>query len=123
MTQHYRDDILEVLEDRLADYQQVIRGTMFGHPGFKINNRVFCFVFADGMTVKLPREVYEESLKIEEVEPFNPRGVKPMGTWVVITYPDAPDYIENWHWLETAMAYIITDEAAPPKKRKKASRS
>jgi hypothetical protein len=45
-----------------------------------------------------------------------------MGTWAVLTYPEAEDYITNWQWLEKAMAFIVTDEGAPPKKRKRLSR-
>jgi hypothetical protein len=41
-----------------------------------------------------------------------------MGTWAVLTYPEAQDYLEHWEWVEKAMAYIVTDEAAPPQKSK-----
>ncbi|MCH7529065.1 MAG: hypothetical protein IH972_05890 [Candidatus Marinimicrobia bacterium] len=114
----YRDDILEVLEEQFRDDSRVMRGLIFGHPGFKRINRVFCFVYADGLTLKLPPADYRACLELEEAEPFSPRG-SPMGTWVVLSYPDAPEYLDNWQWVEKALAYIITDEAAPPKKKKK----
>ncbi len=55
---------------------------------------------------------------LEEAEPFAPGGSK-MGTWVLLSFPEARDYLEQWHWLEKALAYIVTDEAAPPKKKRK----
>lgn len=91
---------------------------MFGHPGFSINGRFFCFAFEDGLTIKLQPDDYEEAVQLEESEVFKPRGT-PMGTWVILTYPESEDYISNWKWIEKAMAYIVTDAAAPPKKRKK----
>ncbi len=118
MTASYRDDILEVLVDQFADDARVQQGLMFGHPGFKRGNRVFCFVYDDGLTLKLSKTDYTACLELEDAVPFSPRGT-PMGTWVVLTYADAPEYLENWQWVEKALAYIVTDEAAPPKKKKK----
>ncbi len=118
MTANYRDDILEVVEERLAADARVQSGLIFGHPGFKRGNRVFCFVYADGLTLKLSPEDYRACLELDEAQPFSPGGT-PMGTWVVLSYPDAPEYLDNWDWVEKALAYIITDEAAPPKKKKR----
>ncbi len=114
----YREDILEVLDDRFADYPLVMRGLIFGHPGYKIDNKVFAFVVGDGLSVKLPRTDYDKCLEQDFAETFAPRGT-PMGTWIIITYPDAPEYLENWHWIEKAMAFIQTPEGAPPKKKRK----
>ncbi len=114
----YRDDIPEVLEEQFRDDTRVRQGLIFGHPGFKRGDRVFCFVYADGLTLKLSPADYRTCLELEEAVPFSPRGT-PMGTWVVLSYPDAPQYLDNWQWVEKALAYIITDEAAPPRKKKK----
>ena len=114
----YRDDIIEVIGEKFEDYAEVKKGKMFGHPGFSIMGRFFCMAFEDGLAIKLSPEDYERILELEEAEKFTPRG-SPMGTWVVLTYAEAEDYLENWTWLEKAMAYIKTDEAAPPKKRNK----
>jgi hypothetical protein len=119
---NYRDDIIEALEVRLLMYPEVVKGRIFGHPGFKIGNRLFCFAYEDGLALKLAREDYQAILESEEAEPFRPGGSSPMGTWAVLTYPDAQDYIEHWEWIEKAMAYIVTDEAAPPKKKIKDKR-
>ncbi len=120
MTANYRDDILEVLEDQFRYDSRVRPGLIFGHPGFKRVGRVFCFVYADGLTLKLSPENYRVCLELDEAEPFAPPPRDtPMGTWVVLSFPDAPQYLEHWHWVEKALAYIVTDEAAPPKKKKK----
>ncbi len=113
----FRDDIVEALEDKFKEYLQVRKGKMFGHPGFQIQNRFFCFAYQDGLSIKLSPQDYAEILKLDEAEKFSP-GKSAMGTWVVLVYPEAQDYLEHWFWLERAMAYIVTDEAAPPKKRK-----
>jgi len=114
----YREDIIEKLEDQFHNYPEVRKGLIFGHPGFNLGGRIFCFAYEDGLSLKLQRKDYGAILELDEAEPFRP-GKSPMGTWAVLTYPDAEEYIENWHWIEKSMAYIITDEAAPPKKRRR----
>lgn len=114
----YREDIIDKIGSRFRDYPEVRRSVIFGHPGYSIIGRVFCFAYEDGLTLKLHPNDYSEALKLEETVQFCP-GSSPMGTWVVFTYPDGEDYLENWRWIEKAMVYIVTDEAAPPKKRKK----
>lgn len=118
MPADYRDDILEVLDHRFVDYPLVQKGLIFGHPGYKIDSKVFGFANGDGFCVKLQRTDYEECLALDTTEVFAPRGT-PMGTWAVITYADAPEYLDNWHWIEKAMAFIQTPEGAPPKKKRK----
>ncbi len=118
MTDNYRSDIQELLDDRFADDPRVMSGLMFGHPGYKRDGRVFCFVYDDGLTIKLSKADYAACLELEEARTFSPRGT-PMGTWVVLTYADAPEYLDHWDWVEKALAYIVTDAAAPPKKKKK----
>ena len=115
---NYREDIVEELKDRFSEYPEVTPGKMFGHPGFKIMGRFFCFAYEDGVCVKLPPADYEAALELDEAEKFSPND-RPMGFWVVFTYPETEDYFNNWIWFEKAMAYIVTDEAAPPKKKKK----
>ena len=68
----YRDDILEILEDQFRDLPQVRPGLIFGHPGFKVGDRVFCFAWEDGLCLKLPKADYEAALDMEEAEPFMP---------------------------------------------------
>ena len=114
----YREDIVDRMTDRFKDYPEVRRGAMFGHPGFSIIGRFFCFAYSDGLSVKLHPDDYARILELEEAEPFCP-GKTPMGTWIVLTYPDAEDYETNWGWIEKAMEYIVTDKAAPPKKKHK----
>lgn len=113
----YRDDILEFLENRLVEYPEVEARPMFGHPGFSIGSRVFAFVYADGLSLKLPRELYDRVLNEEGIIPFSPRKT-PMGTWVVLRLPDADDYAGRWDLIEAAMDYIVTAEADPKKKKK-----
>ena len=116
---HYRDDILDILQREMKRYPDVTRGMIFGHPGWKWQNRVFAFPFEDGLCLKLPRADYEAALKLPEAAPFTPMGERPMGTWAVITYPESETYLQNWHWIEKALAYVKTDEGAPVKKSRK----
>lgn len=117
---HYREDIIEAIETRLmSEHPEVAKGKIFGHPGFMVNRRVFCFVYEDGLCMKLSKSDYEDILKLDNTEKFAPMGERPMGTWVVLTYPEAEEYLDNWHWLEKSLEYIVTDEAAPPKKSSK----
>ena len=119
---NYREDIIDAIETRLMQYPEVHKGRMFGHPGFSIQKRFFCFAYEDGLALKLCKTDYAEALQLEETEPFKPGGSSPMGTWIILTYPEAEEYLEHWEWLEKAMAYIVTAEAAPPKKKRKTNR-
>lgn len=114
----FRDDIIDRLETRFREYHEVISGRIFGHVGFSINRRFFCFGYEDGLAIKLHPDDYAKILQLDETESFRPGG-SAMGTWAVLTYPDAEQYLDNWHWIDKAMAYIVTDEAAPPKKSRK----
>ena len=114
----YRDDIIDKLEDQFRNFPEVRKGLIFGHPGFSIGGRFFCFAYGDGLSLKLQKMDYEAILKLDSAEPFRP-GRSPMGTWAVLTYPDAEDYLLNWQWIEKSMAYIVTDEAAPPKRKRR----
>jgi|GEM_PF-1252570 len=117
---NYREDIIEAIEARLMmEHPEVEKKRIFGHLGFAVNKRVFCFAYEDGLCLKLSRQDYEELLKMDSTEKFAPMGEKPMGTWAVLTYAEPQEYLENWDWIEKALSYIVTDEAAPPKKNKK----
>jgi len=116
---NYREDIIEAIEGRLMlENPEVEKKRIFGHPGFAVNRRMFCFAYEDGLCLKLSRQDYEQLLKLEGTEKFAPMGTKPMGTWAVLTYAEPQEYLENWDWIEKALNYIVTDEAAPPKKRR-----
>ena len=119
MDSNYRDDLVEFLSHELKRYPDVVRGMIFGHPGWKWQNRVFVFPFEDGLCLKLPKDDYNLALATPEGEPFCPMGERPMGTWAVITYPDSETYLQNWHWIEKALAYVKTDAGAPQKKGKR----
>jgi len=121
MDSNYRDDLVELLSREMKRYPDVVRGMIFGHPGWKWQNRVFIFPFEDGVCVKLPRKEYEEALGLPEVAPFCPMGERPMGTWVVVSYPESETYLREWRWIDLALAYVKTDEGAPVKKPKKKS--
>ena len=114
----FREDIIDKLDIQFRNHPEVARGFIFGHPGFTIIGRFFCFAYEDGLSIKLHPTDYTQILELDEAEPFCPGG-SPMGTWAVLTYPDAEDYLHNWQWIEKSMAFIVTDEAAPIKKKRK----
>ncbi len=115
---NFREDIIDKLDIQFKNHPQVARGLIFGHPGFTIIGRFFCFAYEDGLSIKLHPSDYTKILEQDEAVPFSPGG-SPMGTWAVLTYPDAEDYLINWQWVEKSMAFIVTDEAAPPKKKRR----
>lgn len=116
---NYRDDLLEYFENRLFTFPDVEPKMIFGHPGFSIMNRIFCFLYEDGLSIKLPGDIQKKILRSDpNARPFSPGGT-PMGTWVVLTQPDPGEYHGYWELIELSMDYITTPEAAPPKKRKK----
>lgn len=118
MPADFRDDIVEFLENHLVHFPEVAAKKIFGHPGFSLGNRVFAFAYDDGLCLKLPRPLYETALTQEEIRPFMPgNDTKPMGTWVVISRPDAADYDADWELIETAMAYVMTEQGAPPQRK------
>ncbi|MCF7801152.1 MAG: hypothetical protein K9N34_03960 [Candidatus Marinimicrobia bacterium] len=118
MTAEYRLDLVEYLDERLAHFPEVESRKIFGHPGYSLQNRVFVFVYADGLCVKLPRGLYEQILERNDVQAFMPgKDTRPMGTWAVISRPDAQEYDADWELIETAMAYVMTEQGAPPKRK------
>lgn len=68
-----REDLLEVLEEQFNEFPYVVRGKMFGCIGYKIGGRFFCFLFADGLNLKLSSRDYEKVLNLEEAETFKPK--------------------------------------------------
>jgi hypothetical protein len=119
MNSNYRDDLVELLHHEMKRYPDVARGMIFGHPGWKWQNRVFAFPFEDGVCLKLPKTDYDAALALPEAEPFCPMGERPMGTWDVITYPEAETYLAKWEWIDKALAYVKTDEGAPKQRGKR----
>lgn len=119
MSSNYRRDLVEYLDERLAHYPEVESRKIFGHPGYSLESRVFVFAYDDGLCVKLPRELYQTILTRDDVQPFMPgNDTRPMGTWAVISRPDAQEYDADWELIETAMAYVMTDQGAPPKRKR-----
>ena len=118
MHHNYRDDLVELLHFEMKRYPDVARGMIFGHPGWKWQNRVFAFPYEDGICLKMPVADYAAALALPEAEPFCPMGERPMSTWVVITYPEAEKYLEKWDLIDKALAYVKTDEGAPGKRKK-----
>lgn len=120
MPADYREDIVEYLEERMVHFPEVAAKKIFGHPGFSLENRVFAFAYEDGLCLKLPQPLYTEVLTQEDIHPFMPgNDSRPMGTWVVISRPDTADYDDDWELIETAMAYVMTEQGAPPPRKPK----
>ena len=120
MPADFRADIVEYLEERFGCFPDVAPKKIFGHPGYCLGRRVFAFAYEDGLCLKLPRPLYEQILKREDTTPFRPgHDIKPMGSWVVISRPEARDYDGDWELVETAMAYVLTTRGAPPKRKRK----
>lgn len=118
MTATYRLDLVEYLDERLAHFPEVESRKIFGHPGYSLRGRVFVFVYDDGLCLKLPRDLYEQILRRDDAIAFMPgNDTRPMGTWVVISRPDAQEYDADWEFIETAMAYVMTEKGAPPKRK------
>ena len=120
MPADFREDIVEFLDERLAHYPEVSAKKIFGHPGYSLENRVFTFAYGDGLCIKLPRDLYEQVLTRDDTTPFMPgNDTRSMGTWVVISRPEAVEYDEDWELIEIAMAYVMTEQGAPPRRKKK----
>ncbi len=119
---HHREDLLEYFENRFMRNPDLEPGKMMGHPGFKIamNGKFFCFLYEDGLTLKLPQKTYEEALQRDDVVPFQPMGdKKPMSTWIVWTLTEPSDYDQDWYLIDEAIAFTSTE---PPNSKKKRPR-
>ena len=97
MKAEYRDDIVDLVGQQLRSYTEVGKGMVFGHPGHHVGGRYFCIAYQDGVALKLSQTDYDAALRLEEAEPFSPGG-SPMGTWVVLTYPEAEQYLAGLPW-------------------------
>ncbi|MCB2212456.1 hypothetical protein KQI52_10130 [bacterium] len=119
MPHRYRDDLLELCEDKLKTYPDIERSQMMGHPGWRLvsNNKFFLMIGEDGLIVKMPPDKYDEALARDDVEAFNPMNAKPLGTWVEWIKPDAPEYHDDWTWF--VHTSLETVAAEPPNKARK----
>jgi hypothetical protein len=120
MPYRYREDLLELCEDKLKSYPDIERGQMMGHPGWRIvtNNKFFMMVGSDGLILKMPPSLYDEAMARDDVEGFNPmNGPKPMATWIEWILGDAPEYHDDWAWFINAAMELVASE--PPNKKKK----
>ncbi len=61
------------------------RGSMFGMPVLKANDKVFVGTFGDAMTFKLGPEDLAKALKTKGVEPFEPMKGRAMKEWVLVS--------------------------------------
>ncbi len=120
MPHRYREDLLELCEDKLKREPSIERAQMMGHPGWRIvaNNKFFLMVGSDGLIMKMPPTLYDKAMARDDVEAFNPmNGKKPMATWIEWIKGDAPEYHDDWAWFVNAAMEMVASE--PPNKKKK----
>ena len=60
------------------------KGSMFGMPVLKANEKVFAGTFGDAMTFKLGPGDLAKALKTKGVEPFEPMKGRAMKEWVLV---------------------------------------
>jgi len=78
----WREDVLAVVGDLLAEVPDVTRRTMFGVPAFFLGGRLLCCVWGDGVGLRLPLEQAQSLVGADGLSPFKPFGRAPMSGWV-----------------------------------------
>ena len=103
--QKYRDDVLAVVTDLLAERRDASPRAMFGHPGFAVGGKMFACLYDNGVAVKLPEAVAQTAIARPDVEPFRPYG-KSMRELVLIVHEDLSAYAGDVDLFDAAIAYV-----------------
>lgn len=112
----WRQDLETYLAGFVASHRGLRFGRMFGAPAGFAGHKLFCCVFEDGITAKLPAAARERALQSGASE-WRPMG-RVMKEWVVFR-PRQPRALEAiGPFLELAARYVAEDPPAPPKPAK-----
>ena len=103
----YRKDVKEQLDDVLLGMPGVKDGKAFGYPAFKIGRKIFCFVGADGISIKLPEARVNELVGSQDsMSVFSPDEGTVWKSWLSIQLPDAEDYAEHVALYQESIQFV-----------------
>jgi hypothetical protein len=112
----YRDDVLDVMRSLIAaNFPRAFEGSMFGSIAWFTDNeggkkgKLFCAVFDEGITIKLPRERIEALVDENVYLNFEPYGMPKMREWLYVVRSDAEDYSSDLPLLEEACRFVVAE--------------
>jgi hypothetical protein len=87
------EDTFAALAARLRAEPGVTEGTGFGrNPGLRVGGKIFAFLRAGELVVKLPAERCVSLVADGAAVPFDAGKGRPMREWVVFAHRDAQDW-------------------------------
>ncbi|MCA9912903.1 MAG: MmcQ/YjbR family DNA-binding protein [Anaerolineae bacterium] len=110
MQSKYRQDVVDILSEMLYGMPDVRLSKAFGYPAFKVGRRIFAFVGANGISVKLG------AARVQELVDTNPaykvfevgEGV-PWKGWMSIAYEDPEAYLQVMPLLQEAQENLTSE--------------
>jgi len=119
-TPGHRPAVARVLTSLFESNEHVREGSMFGHPAFYANGKLFACVYGLGVGLKLPADRVAGLPSQRHVYPFQPYGRPQMREWVMINRPRAADYEKDSPLFEEAIAFVSrhSPDGRPRRKRR-----
>ncbi|MDK3162035.1 MmcQ/YjbR family DNA-binding protein [Anaerolineae bacterium CFX9] len=107
MSEAYRADVLELISEVIGQMPGVRASRAFGHPCFKVDGRIFCFVGEDGIALKLTEKRIAQLVEQDEVyRVFEPMYGTRWKTWLSIERPAAEDYLQDIELFEESIGIV-----------------
>ena len=98
------ESVFAAVVERLRGELGVAEGTGFGrNPGLRVNGKIFAFLRAGELVVKLPADRCARLVADGAAVPFDAGKGRPMREWVVFSFRDAEDWQAS---AEEALAFV-----------------
>jgi hypothetical protein len=98
------EETFATIVERLRDAPGVTEGTGFGrNPGLRVNGKIFAFLRAGELVVKLPADRCAQLVADGAAVPFDAGKGRPMREWVLFGARDADDWLGA---AEEALAFV-----------------
>lgn len=101
----YNEKHKNVLDSFLLENPRVTPGTMYGHPAYYVNGKLFASLHRDGVCIKVPTALKEVLLKHDGIVPFEPMG-RTMREWVLINRERSKDYRDDMDIFTASIEYV-----------------
>jgi hypothetical protein len=79
----FRSELEPFLREFVAAHRGLRLGKMFGVPAGYAGRRLFACLIEDGVIVRLPKDIAKREIAARRGRPFNPKGKKASGAWVM----------------------------------------
>jgi TfoX/Sxy family transcriptional regulator of competence genes len=94
------------LDEMLLAIPGVEAGKMFGHAGYKTNDKVFAIVWGDAVAIKVGQEAASELVSEPHISQFEPRKGQAWKEWVSLARDEPEGFAGDEALFLKAVEYI-----------------